>query len=462
VNLDNLILDVDSYKASHFQQYPPGTTALYSYIESRGGRYDYTRFFGLQYFIKRYLTKPVTMEDVEEAKALFATHGVPFPYAGWKKVVETHKGFLPVHIRAVPEGSVVPTHNVLATVESTDPDLYWIVTWLETQILRNVWYGTTVATRSYFIKQLIKGFLEQTSDDPEGQIPFKLHDFGARGVSSRESAGIGGLAHLTNFKGTDTIEALLFGAEYYNEPMAGFSIPAAEHSTMTAWGRSGEADAYRNMLRFLSQGYPLIAVVSDSYDLFSAIQNIWGKELKAEVVASGGTVVIRPDSGEPVATLLRVVQLLDEGYGSKVNRKGYKVLQHVRVTWGDGVNEDSIRGMLNILERYKYSADNVSFGMGGALLQRCDRDTQRFAMKASEVVVDGVRRAISKDPVTDPGKRSKSGRWELYKVDGQYVSALAGAENKTDGPKHEPQLVSFYRDGQVLRDDSLEDIRKRN
>jgi nicotinamide phosphoribosyltransferase len=117
--------------------------------------------------------------------------------------------------------------------------------------------------------------------------------------------------------------------------------------------------------------------------------------------------------------------------------------------------------MLNVLERYKYSADNITFGMGGALLQRCDRDTQRFAMKASEVIVDGVRRAISKDPATDPGKRSKSGRWELYKVDGQYVSALAGTENKTDGPKHEPQLVSFYRDGQVLRDDSLEDVRKR-
>ncbi len=461
MNLDNLILDVDSYKASHSQQYPPGTTSLYSYIESRGGEYDYTRFFGLQYFVKRYLTKPVTMEDVEEAKALLATHGVPFPYAGWKKVVKTHKGFLPVHIRAVPEGSVVPTHNVLATVESTDPDLYWIVTWLETQILRNVWYGTTVATRSYFIKRLIKGFLDQTSDDPECQIPFKLHDFGSRGVSSRESAGIGGLAHLTNFKGTDTIEALLFGAEYYNEPMAGFSIPASEHSTMTAWGRSGETDAYRNMLRFFSQGYPLVAVVSDSYDVFSAIQNIWGKELKAEVVASGGTVVIRPDSGEPVSTLLRVVQLLDEAYGSKVNRKGYKVLEHMRVIWGDGVNEDSIRRMLSILERYKYSADNVAFGMGGALLQRCDRDTQHFAMKASEVVVAGVHRAISKDPVTDPGKRSKSGRWELYRVDGQYVSAVAGAENNTDGPKHEPQLVSFYRDGQVLRDDSLEDIRKR-
>src|SRR5262249_54828158 len=186
-------------------------------IESRGGRFDYTRFFGLQYFVKRYLSRPVTLEDVDEAAALFAAHGVPFPHAGWKKVVDTHAGFLPLHIRAVPEGSVVPTHNVLVTVESTDPELYWMVSWLETQIVRYVWYGTTVATRSYYIKELIKSFLIQTSDDPDGQIPFKLHDFGARGVSSRESAGIGGLAHLTNFKGTDTIEAILFGAQYYGE-----------------------------------------------------------------------------------------------------------------------------------------------------------------------------------------------------------------------------------------------------
>lgn len=456
MSLDNLILDTDSYKSSHHLQYPPGTTGVHGYVESRGGLYDRTRFFGLQYLAKRYLASPVSKEDVAEADAAFTAHGLPFPRAGWERVLNKHGGYTPLHIRAVPEGSVVPTHNVLATVESTDPELPWMFSWMETQILRAVWYGTTVATRSWHIKKLIRGFLERTSDDPAGQLPFKLHDFGARGVSSRESAGLGGLAHLTNFSGTDTVEALVFADRYYGEPMAGYSIPAAEHSTITAWGRDGEAAAYENMVRLLDRGFPLVAVVSDSYDLFRAIREIWGGQLRELVRGRKGTVVIRPDSGDPVPTLLRVVQMLDEAYGSDANSKGYRVLRHVRVIWGDGVDEGSIRGMLDVLERYRYSADNVAFGMGGALLQRCDRDTQRFAMKASEVVVGGARRPISKDPATDPGKRSKSGRWELYKADGAYASAPAGSR-----PDAEPQLVDYYRDGAVLRDDTLAAIRGR-
>jgi nicotinamide phosphoribosyltransferase len=188
----NLILNTDSYKVSHWVQYPPGMDGMFSYIESRGGLYPCTVFFGLQAILKEHLARPITQADIAEAKELLALHGEPFNEAGWRYILEEHAGYLPVSIRAVPEGTVIPNRNVLATVESTDARCFWIASYLETLLLR-VWYPTTVATISWHIKQLIRRYLEQTSDDPAGQLPFKLHDFGARGVSSYESASIGGL-----------------------------------------------------------------------------------------------------------------------------------------------------------------------------------------------------------------------------------------------------------------------------
>src|SRR6202012_4004875 len=198
--LDNLILNTDSYKASHWLQYPPGTEKTFFYVESRGGQYDSTVFFGLQAILKEYLSRTVTHDDVDEACDFFAAHGEPSNEAGWRRIVDVHGGKLPLRIRAVPEGSVVPTHQALVTIESTDDQAFWLPSYLETLLLR-LWYPVTVATVSWQVKQIIKGFLDRTSDDPAGQIPFKLHDFGARGVSSAESAGLGGMAHLVNFMG---------------------------------------------------------------------------------------------------------------------------------------------------------------------------------------------------------------------------------------------------------------------
>lgn len=195
---DSIILNTDSYKVSMWSQYPSGTTGVYSYIESRGGRYDKTVFFGLQAFIKQYLTKPITQADIDLADEILTAHGEPFNRAGWQYILDKHEGRLPVVIRAVPEGTVVPTKNVLAVIENTDPECYWLTTWLETALLRAIWYPTTVATRSWHIRQTILKYLEETGDPT--LIDFKLHDFGARGVSSMESAGIGGAAHLVPIK----------------------------------------------------------------------------------------------------------------------------------------------------------------------------------------------------------------------------------------------------------------------
>lgn len=232
----SIITNTDSYKFSQYNQYPEGTTNVYSYIESRGGTWKQTVFFGLQIFLKEYLSNPITQADIDFAEVLATAHGEPFYREGWEYILRQHEGKLPLRIKAVPEGSIVPVKNVLATVENTDPNCAWLTSYVETALLRAVWYPTTVATNSYESKRIIFDYLKQTGD--ESLIDFKLHDFGARGVSSFESAGIGGLAHLVNFKGTDTVTSLLYGKEYYGIDVAGFSIPAMEHSTVTSWGRT--------------------------------------------------------------------------------------------------------------------------------------------------------------------------------------------------------------------------------
>jgi nicotinamide phosphoribosyltransferase len=445
----NIILNTDSYKTSMFQQYPVGTTGVYSYIESRGGRYDRTVFFGLQAFIKEYLLEPITQADIDFAGEILQAHGEPFNREGWEYILREHGGFLPVVIRAVPEGTVVGVKNVLATIENTDPKAFWLTTWLETALLRAIWYPTTVATQSYTIKQVIADYLEKTGDP--GLIDFKLHDFGARGVSSLESAGIGGAAHLVNFLGTDTITGLLYAREYYNAGVAGFSIPAMEHSTVTSWGRKGEADAYKNMLTVYGKQGAILAAVSDSYDVFWAAEHIWGTELRQQVIDSGATVVIRPDSGDPVTVNRALIEILGQKFGYTKNAKGFKVLNNVRLIQGDGVNELTIRSILSSFMANGWSADNIAFGMGGALLQQVDRDTQKFAMKCSSAQINGAWVNVQKDPVTDSGKKSKAGRVTLYKSDTGYYS---GVEDWMPSA-----LVEVFRDGKLVTEYTFDQVR---
>lgn len=449
----NVMLNTDSYKASHWVQYPPNTEYVYSYIESRGGKFDKTVFFGLQMFIKDYLAKPITLSDLEEAKEFWAAHGEPFNEEGWRYIIDHHNGYLPVLIKAVPEGTVVPTHNVLATIVNTDPKCYWLPSYLETALLRAVWYPTTVATISWQCKQIIKQSIERTSDVPE-QINFKLHDFGARGVSSHESAAIGGAAHLVNFMGTDTVAGVLAAKRYYNEPMAGFSIPAAEHSTMTSWGKDREVDAYRNMLKQFAKPGGLVAVVSDSYDIYNATSEIWGGVLKDEVIASGATVVVRPDSGDPLMVPIEIIKALGEKFGYTLNTKGFKVLpSSVRVIQGDGITVDSLPVIIENLENAGWAIDNLAFGMGGGLLQHVNRDTQKFAMKCSAAMVDGKWIDVYKDPVGDHGKMSKKGQLALIHENGKFETVGLSGWGWADCMKR------VYRNGLMDADITFAEVR---
>lgn len=455
--MSNLILNTDSYKQSHFLQYPPRTQKVFSYIESRGGEYPETVFFGIQMFVKEYLLKPITAADIDEAEEVSTAHGLPFNRKGWECVLNEHGGFLPIKICAIPEGTVVPTHNVLVTVENSGgEDTAFLTCFIETALLRAIWYPTTVATVSYRIKQIIRKYLLETGDI--AGLPFKLHDFGARGVSSKESAGIGGLAHLVNFMGTDTMEALMYARKYYNEPMAGYSIPAAEHSTITSWGKEHEKDAYENMLNNFASKGKIVAVVSDSYDIYNAVTNIWGGELKKKILESGATVVIRPDSGKPSEVVLEVAMRLKQVFGGKLNVKGFFVLNPaVRIIQGDGINEESIKEILETLKANQFSADNIAFGMGGALLQHMNRDTLKFAMKCSAVMIDYHYRDVFKNPVTDSGKQSKKGCLTLVKEDGKYRTVNYLLEPCTTG-----LLQCVYGNGKLLVDESLATIRQRS
>jgi len=453
---DNILLDTDSYKLSHWKQYPKNTTYMFSYLESRGGKYANTVMFGLQPILKR-LEKGFTLDNIEEAAAFAAKHGEPFNKDGFTKMYHKHHGKFPVRIKAVPEGCVVPTSNILVAVESTDTEFFWVVSYLETLLLR-LWYPITVATQSFTIKQIIKHYLEKTSDDPLAELPFKLHDFGSRGVSSQESAAIGGAAHLVNFMGSDTIVGVKYANEHYKHDMAGFSIPAAEHSTMTMWGgREGEATAMSNMVDQYGNG--LYACVSDSYDIYHAMEHIWGEQLKEKVKAAGGTLVIRPDSGEPVEVLTRLCAIADKKFGSAYNKKGFKVFNNVRFIWGDGINEDTIRRILNAMTEQGYSTTNFAFGMGGALLQQVNRDTQKFAFKCSYAIVDGKGVDVFKDPITDKGKTSKKGRLDLVLT---HNIALNKSTYKTivGNDSVGSVLRTVFENGKVTKEYTLEQIRK--
>ncbi len=458
--MDNIVLLTDSYKVSHWKQYPPKIETVYSYFESRGGKWQDVVFFGLQYYLKRYLSGPVVSQDrIDEADELFASHFGSrelFNRDGWESLLKKHGGRLPIRIKAVPEGTAVPSFNVLMTVENTDPEFFWLTNYLET-LLVQTWYGSTVATQSREMRHLISKYLQRTGT--EELVDFKLHDFGFRGVSSVESAGIGGAAHLVSFKGTDTIAGLTFAKKYYGEPIAGFSIPAAEHSTITSWGEEHELDAMRNMLQQFPTG--IVACVSDSFNIFEACGDIWGGKLKADVLTRDGTLVIRPDSGDPVQVLVKghpnVLDILADKFGFTINAKGFKVLNDkVRVIQGDGIDFEMLDAILYAMKQKGYSADNIAFGSGGALLQKLNRDTLKFAFKNSSVVVDGVQRDVFKNPITDKGKQSKRGRLRLIRD--QYGFFHTVHEN--DAPESADCLVEVFRDGEILREWTFEQVRQ--
>ncbi|HEY0403735.1 MAG TPA: nicotinate phosphoribosyltransferase [Blastococcus sp.] len=443
--LDNLIIDTDNYKHCHYPLYPKGTEYVSSYIESRGGEFAVTQFVGLQAYLRDRLMKPITLEDIDEAEFVTREQGMHFNRENWMGILNDHGGFLPVEIEAVPEGTVLPARNVLVQVINTDPKYYWATSFFETALLRAVWYPTTIGTVSWLSKMVIKEALERTSDNTQ-LIRFMLHDYGARGVSSQQSAALGGLAHLVNFDQSDTVPGILAAKRFYNAGKVSNSGPNSEHAGFCAWGRAGEADAMRNMLETMGpNGCALL--LTDTYDHENAVKNIIGKELKDQIRNFPGLVGIRPDSGDIVEVTADTTEWLMDAFGYEVNSKGFKILPpFIRVVQGDGVNFHSLPQVYMELERRGLAADNAVFGMGGGLLQHWNRDTMNFGQKASAVCVNGEWRDISKQPTGSSMKASKKGRLALKHENGVYTTVPKGSI-----PESENVLQPVFRNGKLLK-----------
>jgi len=412
----DILLGTDSYKMGHSLMYPDDTTHIISYFESRGGMFsngsrtfDDIVFFGLQYFLKEYLSARISLEDVWETAAFAEEHGVPFDDKMWLRVVQENYGRLPVRIRALPEGTIVKPGMPLFTVENTMPGAHGVVSYLETE-LTHVWQPITVASYSWALRQTLRKYYDISGTEAE-TFDFRVHDFGGRGASSRESAMLGGMAHLAvGWRGTDTVVAIDGARSYYNEPMAGFSVPATEHSVMTAWGPDRELAAYTQMMSRFGKRGGIVSIVSDTYDVHNVVDNIM-PQIRNTAESYGATPVVRLDSGDAIRNVLLTLDSLSSSYGYTVNDKGYHVLNGVRILQGDGVNLHAVEDILDVMTRYQWSIDNIVFGIGGALLQKHDRDTFKFAFKAC-----GVRDGQSPDTYRPIKKQPKhGGEWKTSK-----------------------------------------------
>lgn len=453
------IFDTDSYKLSHNQQYPSDMKGMYSYISARGGLYPDTLFFGLQYILEM-LAEGVDPQSIHMADELYKDHGVPFNKEMWLDMCKCYNGQFPIVIQAVPEGMVVPTGSVLVSVECLDPRFFkLIVSHIETKLLR-VWYPSTVATVSHHVKKMLMP-MQQMSCDKMDTLAFKLHDFGSRATSGFEQSSIGGCAHLTSFLGTDTTAALSLAKTIYDTDNAGFSIPAMEHSTVTSWGMINEEKAYENMVRQFAQPGKMFACVVDSYDTINAVR-MWGSSHLREMVKnSGATVVLRPDSGDPLVLVPEILDMLAATYGYAVNTKGYRLLNSVRVIQGDGMNPNTIESLAQTVVKRGYSLDNVAFGMGGALLQKVNRDTQGFAMKCSAGLFDGKWVGVRKEPKTDPGKASLAGRVKLVHSDGKYVNVDMDADTLWRDKGEGVVMQTVFSNGAMFNKTTLKEVRER-
>jgi nicotinamide phosphoribosyltransferase len=466
----NNISDTDSYKFSHFLLYPDDMEYMESYFEARGGEFTHCTVAGLIPMIHKAISKPITEAMINEEEKDAIAHGEPFNREGWLHILHKYRGHVPVTIRAVPEGLVVPVGNAIMVVRSPrDPKCAWITNWLETQLSR-VWYTSTVAIASREIKRVWKHYLDLSSDNTEAEISFKHHDFGSRGVTCPEQAMLGGMAHLLSFLGSDTFAAVKATNHYYDDPMAGFSIPATEHSTMTIFGEENEENTVVRWVtktlieREVPPGVPkLAACVGDSWDIFRFVRMVCQPRIRELVKGSGGTLVIRPDSGPPVSTLRKIFDIFEECLPKgeiTTNSKGFKVLPaYFRIIWGDGINRRSMKTILQSVVDYGWSVSNLAFGSGGGLLMDFDRDIQKFAFKCCAVIAFGGKMVkVSKNPVTDPSKRSKEGRMDLIRTpDGFKTIALP------DGMDQHPDsvFVDYYDCGYITYHTTLKEIRAR-
>jgi nicotinamide phosphoribosyltransferase len=476
--MSNLLLQTDVYKFGHKDQYPPKTNKVYSYLESRGSRedgLDYTVFFGLQYYLKKYLRNPVTHDDVDEyedvASGILGKNNINVRQ--FRELADL--GYIPLKIKAVPEGTVCPLKNALMTITNTHDDFAWLVNYTET-LLMNLWLPITVASNSYRFRRMFNGFADRTVGNRD-HVPFQMHDFGYRGCGSEESAAIAGAAHLLSFLGTDTTAAVCLLRDYYHgkdchRPI-GLSVPASEHSVMCAWDeQNDDLKAIKNMLATYPTG--IVSIVSDTYNLWKAIEQYYCYRLKDQIMARDGKVVVRPDSGDPPLIICGdpageseserygVLRLLESGFGSTTNAMGFREIDpHIGCIYGDAIYYDRAQQILSKMAGMGFASNQIVFGSGGLLLNNWSRDTLKMAIKATYCEVDGKPRPIEKDPITDHGKRSKKGLLMLEKFKTELGVCYQTLDQCEPEEEARGELRTVYSNGHLYYDQNLDGIRMR-
>lgn len=470
----NPIICTDSYKISHPFMYPEDTEAMFDYIAPRkGGQFEDVVVFGVEFYKRTFLDRPFTWEDIDEAEVFFNKHfatsedGTVFNREMFEYILEEYGGYFPVKIKCAPEGTVVKAGNVIATVECDDPKCATIVSFLETSLLRCIWYGSTVATISYHFKKVLREYGVHTGVVNINEwLAYAMHDFASRGVSSSESCVLGGMAHLTQFFGSDNLEAIYAAEKIYgDEEIRGYSVVASEHSVMGSKGKDGEFEVIERIFKRYGKPGAIIACVNDTYDMdkhLDYICDVLGDRLEK----SSCRWVTRPDSGEPKVSVARCLNRLWARFGGTINEKGFKVLNPcVRVIQGDGIDITTIEEILQTIVKEGFSVENVIFGCGGGLLQKCNRDTLRFAMKASWLKVSGKEVSVFKCPVTQPDKASLAGRLSLYDIDTvDTFKTLSDADLMMIGDmfSFEEVLKTTYSNGTFFAPDTMETIAARS
>lgn len=453
---NSIVFKTDTYKTTHWLQFPKDLEYTQYYVESRGGKYREIMVSGIER-IKKVLKKAAKAKDVKRMRKIIKKHlGADlFNFEGWMTIVKEFDGKLPLRIRAVEEGTIVPVHNVIMTIENTEPRFGWLAGYIEPFILRSIWHPTNVSTLSFELKKLIYSFLKKTADDDviDSVLPSRMHDFSSRGDAG-DYAAENMYVHGYNFAGTDTIEALVTTEDIFGY-FDLYSVPAREHSTTTIY--ENEDDAFWNSINQWND--MASSSVLDSYDYEAALERVSSGEMRDKVVSGNGVFIGRPDSGNPVDVVMKALNVFGKNVGYTKNTKGYKVLDpHYRVLQGDGVDYDEVLHILSWMEANGWSTENVAFGMGGMLGQGHNRDTQRFAMKMCCAVLGGKFRRVCKNPKTDPSKASKAGYLDLIINDkGEYETVSFDEFGKTHPNS---VLVDVINNGKATKVRDLMEIKE--
>lgn len=474
--MSNNLLQTDVYKLNQAAYYPKGMTKFYSYLESRGSReegLDYSCFFGLQYYLMKYFSKPVTRENVEEFEEV-SQHilGDQAPALD-RFYALADLGYIPLKIKAVREGAVMPLHQVMMSLTNTHPDFGWLVNYVESLLLK-VWLPITVASNSYRFRRMFNGFADRTVGNRDA-VPYQLHCFGYRGTGSEESAAIAGAAHLLSFLGTDTIAAVCMLRDYYDgmnceRPIAK-SVNANEHSNVCA--HTTENDDFPAIEHFIDVNPTGIASsISDTFNLWRVITDGYCGKFKDKILERDGKIVCRPDSGSPEHIIcgnpsgetreeqLGALRLLDEGFGSNFNEKQFREIDsRVGLIYGDGIFYQRAQQILSRMAGMGYASNQIVFGSGGLLLNQWSRDTLKLAIKGSHCIVNGEYRDLQKDPITDQGKRSKKGLLKLEKYDTDIGVSYRTLSEVTPEEEEQGELEVVYLDGEIKRFQTLDNIR---